>query len=225
MVESIDYSSYERATHVHDMGTPIPDDLKGRYATIIDGGTLEHVFNIVQAFDNCADLIKPGGQIIHILPANNYLGHGFWQMSPELFFSLYSEANGFRDTEVYLATFMDNRSWYRVKPPHDGQRVNALSSGEMYILVRTVKALDRSAKVEVQQSDYVYEWQRGGDDEDAAPAGASRRGLKDMLLDVPVVSDRLLVPIYNRLLRMAPSKRVSGHNPGLDAVSIKALTR
>jgi hypothetical protein len=221
-VESIDYSPYEHATYVHDMGVPLPESLKGQCDTVIDGGTLEHVFNIVQGFSNTSDLVRVGGQIIHILPANNHLGHGFWQMSPELFFSLYSEANGYAQTEVYLANFMNNRRWFKVKPPSDGQRVNAMSFSEMYVLVRTVKIAERAVAPDVQQSDYSHEWE-SSEVTEHVPAMVAKSGLKQKLMNLPFVSDHILLPIYYRLLRLSPSKHATGRNPGLDAVSINAL--
>ncbi len=66
------------------------------------------MFNIAQALENCVKLCKIGGQILQAVPANGECGHGFWQMSPELFFSLYSERNGFIETEVFIANLMEN---------------------------------------------------------------------------------------------------------------------
>ena len=92
-VESLDNSNYEGASHVHDMNQPLPTNLVRRFDTVFDGGCLEHIYNAPQALKNCSLLCKPGGQILHVLPANNLCGHGFWQFSPELFFSLYSKVN------------------------------------------------------------------------------------------------------------------------------------
>src|SRR4051812_46361592 len=44
-VDSIDFSDYERATIIHDMNQPVQDSLKRKYTAIVDGGTIEHVFN------------------------------------------------------------------------------------------------------------------------------------------------------------------------------------
>ena len=88
-VDSIDYSDYEGANIIHDMNEPL--ESTEEYDTVIDSGTLEHVFNINEAFKNITKLCKVGGQILHALPANNNCGHGFWQFSPELFFAMYSE--------------------------------------------------------------------------------------------------------------------------------------
>lgn len=48
-VDSIDNSSYEDATIVHNMNLPISDEYKGKYEYIYDGGTTEHIFNTPQA--------------------------------------------------------------------------------------------------------------------------------------------------------------------------------
>jgi len=92
---SIDASSYERASLVHDMNRPIPDELKGRFSVVIDGGTLEHVFNFPVAIQNCMDLLRVGGHFFAHTMANNFMGHGFYQFSPELFYRV-SHAPGRR---------------------------------------------------------------------------------------------------------------------------------
>jgi SAM-dependent methyltransferase len=161
IVDSIDYSNYEGATIIHDMNKPLPDRLKNQYDTVIDSGTLEHIYNIPQALENCSLLCKPGGQIIHILPANNLCGHGFWQISPELFFSLYSEKNGYSNTEVFLAYVNENKYFYKVIRPKDGERVNIQSCQSMYVLVRTVLKDRGFSHNNIQQSDYIYLWSGG----------------------------------------------------------------
>ena len=47
-VDSIDNSNYENATLIHDMNESLPSALQERYDTVIDVGTLEHVFDIGQ---------------------------------------------------------------------------------------------------------------------------------------------------------------------------------
>ena len=74
----------------------MPRELVGRYGTIVDGGTMEHVFDIRQGMKNTADMLRPGGRAVHISPANNYVNHGFVQLSPALYHDYYLE-NGFDD--------------------------------------------------------------------------------------------------------------------------------
>jgi len=125
VVDSYDYSDYEGATHIVDMNRPLVT--AEEYDTVVDCGTTEHIFNVSQALRNVSTLAARGAQIIHVLPANNFCGHGFWQFSPELFFSLYSEGNGFTETEVFLADLENNRAWFAVKQPTDGERALVIS--------------------------------------------------------------------------------------------------
>jgi hypothetical protein len=155
LVDSYDYSGYEGATHIVDMNKPIASGQK--YDTIIDCGCTEHVYNAPQALTNISLLCDSGGQIIHVLPANNFCGHGFWQFSPELFFSLYSTENGYRETDVFIADLANNTTWFEVSRPGNGRRAEVVSRSPLYVMCRTVKASDFS-HAGVQQSDYVTMW-------------------------------------------------------------------
>jgi hypothetical protein len=157
LVDSYDYSGYEGATHVVDLGRPIVPEQQ--YDTIIDCGTAEHVFDVPQVLRNLSSLCAPGGQIIHVLPANNFCGHGFWQFSPELFFSLYSDASGYSGTEVFLADLRDKDKWFEVEQPKNGRRAEVTSSGPLYVMCMTTK-LGELFPEDIQQSDYVHNWDR-----------------------------------------------------------------
>jgi SAM-dependent methyltransferase len=220
-VESIDKSAYEKATHIHDFNEPLPGDLYQKYDTVLDMGTLEHIYNAPQAFKNCSQLCKRGGQLLHVLPANNFCGHGLWQFSPELFFSLYCKSNGYIETEVFLADLANTAKWYRVKEPAAGERVNVSSSTPLYVLVRTVLSRTDFSHTEVQQLHYVHEWENR-----VTPvprtAGTSKR-FKEWLKRTPLVY-RSLAGAYNFYLR---SKRkaqtgLNERNPGIVVVDVKS---
>jgi hypothetical protein len=157
-VDSFDISRYENATHIVDMNKPL--SIEANYDTIIDAGCIEHVYNVTQALANISALCAQGGQILHILPANNFCGHGFWQFSPELFFSVYSEVNGYAETRVFLADLGNDRMWYEVREPRNGERAEIRSLGRLYVLARTRKKAQFS-HANVQQSDYVHCWAHG----------------------------------------------------------------
>lgn len=157
-VDSIDITDYEGATFTHDMNTQIPEDLAGIYDTVVDLGTLEHIFDIRQALENVSQLCKPEGQILHVLPSDNFSGHGFWQFSPELFFSLYSLENGYRNTEVFLADLSDSTVWYKVLPLENGQRGRLHTDSPTYVIARTVKFNQALHRPTVNQADYEMAW-------------------------------------------------------------------
>jgi hypothetical protein len=157
VTDSMDATNYEQATILHDLNKPFPEPAL-RYETVIDFGTLEHVFNVPEALKTIWSLCEEGGQILHLVPSNNFCGHGFWQFSPELFFSLYRRKNGFEQTEIFLARPSRCNTWYRVMPPFKGQRINIRTMGEVYVMVRTVMNHRPQGEVSVQQSDYVELW-------------------------------------------------------------------
>lgn len=59
-ITSIDASGYERASIVHDMNLPIGSELRRRFSVLIDGGTLEHIFNFPVAIRNCMEMLDNG---------------------------------------------------------------------------------------------------------------------------------------------------------------------
>jgi hypothetical protein len=94
----------ERATIVHDLNDPIPRELHGRFGTVIDSGTLEHIFDVRSAFRNVADLAQPGGRVIHLNPVNQHVNHGFWQISPTAHFDYY-RANNFEELHAHMVVY------------------------------------------------------------------------------------------------------------------------
>ena len=74
-VVSIDMSDYEGASIVHDMKVPLADrrpDLGGQLDLVIDGGTLEHVFNFPVAVANLMFLVRRGGYILSASPQSAF---------------------------------------------------------------------------------------------------------------------------------------------------------
>lgn len=105
LVESLDYSDYEGATHVIDLNQPtIPEALCGRYDVLLDSGTIEHVFHIPNVLANIYGLVKVGGRIIFIAPSSNHMDHGFYMFSPTFFYDYYL-ANGFKIEAIYVVRY------------------------------------------------------------------------------------------------------------------------
>lgn len=100
-VQSLDVSDYENADHVADLNFALPEGLEGRFGLVLDGGTLEHVFNVPQALENIKRLLKKDGRIIHLSPMGNWAEHGFFQFSPTLFHDYYV-TNGFDFNECLI---------------------------------------------------------------------------------------------------------------------------
>jgi SAM-dependent methyltransferase len=155
-MDSIDFSGYEGANILHDLNLPVKENLIEQFDSLIDFGTTEHVFNVPQVLDNCVKLVKKGGKIIHILPSNNFNGHGLYQFSPELFYSYYSESNGFH-TEIFLAETNELKYWMRLSKPSNGNRLEINRCSPLFIMVLAIKQHNIENK-SVQQSDYEFIW-------------------------------------------------------------------
>jgi hypothetical protein len=167
-VHSFDNSDYEGASHVHDMNEDIPDRFNQQYSVVCDGGSLEHIFNFPMALKNCMKMVQVGGHYLGITPANNFMGHGFYQFSPELFYSVFTPGNGF--ALVRLIAYEDNpkAEWYSVKNPASvNERVTLTNSRRVYLLV-IAKRIEKVVPLQSmpQQSDYIASWNSQNEDVD-----------------------------------------------------------
>ncbi len=160
-VHSFDYSDYEDSTHVHDFNKPIPERFFGGYTAIIEGGTLEHVFDFPTAITNCMRMLQTGGHYLGVSPTNNYMGHGFYQFSPELYFRVFSPENGFQLDRMMLHEGRNAEKWYTVPDPQDVKcRVGVANSTPTLLLILAKKLADGPIfSASPLQSDYVSTWQ------------------------------------------------------------------
>lgn len=158
--ESFDYSDFEQATHLHDFNEPIADQFKNRYTLVIDGGSLEHVFNFPVSISNCMQMVKANGHFISVTPANNNFGHGFYQFSPELFYRVLNSENGYNVKSMYYYDNKFSKNWMSVVDPDKlkkrGYLVN--STPTMLILLAQREAIVPLFKNSPQQSDYQVAW-------------------------------------------------------------------
>jgi SAM-dependent methyltransferase len=160
-VVSIDASAYERASLLHDMNTPLPEEFAGQFDLVFDGGTLEHIFNVPCALRNCMELVRPGGHLVLHAPTNNWSGHGFYQFSPELFFRAFSAENGYKVERMVAYEVYSNSPFYEVSDPAQVRsRVELARGGHRVLLLVLAKRLHVAEifKHAPQQSDYVAEW-------------------------------------------------------------------
>lgn len=159
-IQSMDAFEYEKAEIIHDLNKTIPKELKNKYTCIIDGGTTEHVFNYFQAIKNCMDMLKVGGHFISMVPTNNFNGHGLYQFSPELFYSLFTEENGFKIEDIFIVKFSaTNKTWRISKTPQEaGERLQYNTNTPTEIFVVAKKTGERKEELSVLQIDYAMDW-------------------------------------------------------------------
>lgn len=161
-VVSMDASGYENADIIHDLNKPIPAELEGAFDTVIDGGTLEHVFHLPNALTNVARMVKVGGRFLGISPANNWLGHGLYQFSPELMWR-FCKGFGFSVNRIDLYV---RGSYPKANPIPDpeeaGQRIT-INTPPQYVDLMTDAIKRKNLYPEyLYQSDYVAHWSAKG---------------------------------------------------------------
>jgi SAM-dependent methyltransferase len=72
-----------RAKYRYDLGRFVP--IFRRYDVISNFGTAEHVFDIANVFRTAHRLLRPGGILLNVLPAQGDVDHGFYNIHPVLF--------------------------------------------------------------------------------------------------------------------------------------------
>jgi hypothetical protein len=164
----MDYSDYQGANILHDLNYPIPETLEESFDVVIDGGTLEHIFNFPVAIENCMKMVRVGGSVFIFSMANNHCGHGFYQFSPELFFRIFDNNNGFETKSIALmrhpfpgAELSERQDCYKVIDPAILKRRNSLvSNSPLGIMVHAIKTKKiKIFRVYPFQSDYSNTWE------------------------------------------------------------------
>lgn len=103
-IDALDYSDYEGANIIFDLNQHKTQTLlpELKYDLVIDGGTLEHVYNVSNAVNNVNNFVNINGFIYHMLPCAGWVNHGFYSFSPTFFIDSYCSENGFELKECKL---------------------------------------------------------------------------------------------------------------------------
>jgi hypothetical protein len=213
-IDSMDRTAYEGATILHDLNVPIPHTLAGRYDLIVDGGSIEHVFNVPVALASYIRMLAVGGHYVCNTATNNYSGHGFYQLSAELFFAAFAPENGCTVRDAVLYEENGANVWYRLTPPdHAARRMTFQNCIPAHLLVLTRK--DRQVEPFAsapQQRMYDAAWNTAGAAE-ALAVGTRREQLLGRLAAAsPWLMWRVL-NTWNRLRRFRPDMFTRADEP------------
>jgi SAM-dependent methyltransferase len=116
----LDATDYEGADIIFDLNRKMqllggadvkdgPRSALGEVDVVLNGGTLEHVFNVPVVLENIFKMLKIGGRVIHVAPCSNHIDHGFYMFSPT-FFSDYLVANKFELNEFKIVKYYPDTS-------------------------------------------------------------------------------------------------------------------
>lgn len=122
----LDQSAYENADIVFDLCTPQPPaELENSFDFIVEGSTLDNVFDPAAALRNLARLARVGGRLFHLDRASRR--HNVYVAFALSWFYDYYCINAFDDCQVYLAQWDDDQissrwDFYHFRPlrEHDG---------------------------------------------------------------------------------------------------------
>jgi SAM-dependent methyltransferase len=159
-IRSFDSSGYEGATDVHDFNAELDPEHHRQFDLVLDSGSLQHIFFATTALQNCMKMVRVGGHLIVMSPANNRIGHGFYQFSPEFYFRSLTEENGF---EICRASVFEGHAdpvWYDVVDPATiGGGTEAATRRPTTLAVVARKAADVPPFIRPpQQTLYVEAW-------------------------------------------------------------------
>ena len=83
-----------------DLNEQIAPTLVNQYEIVLDGGTMEHCFNVPQVLKNILSMTKVGGFIIHVNPLNMF-NHGFYSFSPTFYHDFYKQSGNRLAAAIY----------------------------------------------------------------------------------------------------------------------------
>jgi SAM-dependent methyltransferase len=113
---AIDFHGTEKALRL-DLNDPI--DLQRQFDLILDLGTLEHVFNVAQAFRTIHDHTRPGGLMMHGLPFAGWVDHGFYNFNPTFYWDL-AAANAY---QISLIAYSEISPEYKLVQLHSRDQI------------------------------------------------------------------------------------------------------
>jgi hypothetical protein len=103
-VKALDHSDYEGAEVIHNLTKPLPPNLEGCADFIIDGSTLDNVFDPAMVIQNFGAMLKPGGRLITTNMMSNH--YEPYAILPPLWYLDYFVANSFTDCKVYIVVYV-----------------------------------------------------------------------------------------------------------------------
>lgn len=210
-VDSIDIDEYESASRIFDLNKPVPKEFYQQYDSIIDCGTTQHIFNAPQALLNYTKMLKLGGMIIHCLPANNYMNFGFWQFSPNLFHSYYSNKRGYYNTEIFLSVENENK-FYKI---NDFNTAIIYCGKSTTLLVKTKyfgESLESKSE-NIQQKIYQNIW-ADPKNENKITKKKGTNYLKNYLIMIPGVN--FIKYILSSFIKYTPKSKIPVEKISLD---------
>jgi hypothetical protein len=106
------------------------------------------------------EMVQKGGHFLGIAPANNFMGLGFYQFSPELYSSIFARKNGFMIDRITLFEESLRGKWYEIiNPEKVWKHSEIISKHKTYTFVQARKIDTVLIFSSIpQQSHYLLLW-------------------------------------------------------------------
>ena len=162
-IDSVDFSTYEGANIILDLNEPLPQEHHGRWSAVYDGGTLEHVFNFPQSVRNAMSMPEPGGHLLLGTITDGWCNHGFYQFSPTLFFSLFTEENGYELLDMTISLKDNEKDAIFLRMLRDpGPGMGTFSVGRVSLLICAKRIGGVPEHLKLQQRFFEAAWEGAG---------------------------------------------------------------
>ncbi|MXQ08208.1 class I SAM-dependent methyltransferase [Alphaproteobacteria bacterium GH1-50] len=166
-VDSLDFSPFEGASIIQDLSGDLNPDLHGRFNTIYDGGTIEHIFELPTAYRNVDRMLKEGGVFIGHSPCNNWINHSFYQINPEMVYGFWEKAMGYKILHMILQPLLPNfsdRVVTSTNPNETGVRPRLSgklpNNSPIMLCFAVQKPFGVQGSQRAYQTDYMEKWER-----------------------------------------------------------------
>jgi hypothetical protein len=168
--KAIDISDFEGAEIILDLNKEIPDELAGTCDLLVDGSTLDNLFDPVNALHNTLKLLGPEGRVCLSIQGNystHFTGIPYLIITPIWIYDFFV-ANRFADCQVYCTIWTENgQSTYTLNHEHATRRwgrglVKPVIS-EFHMQISVFARRDRNSTFDTMPNQHVYrsetEWQ------------------------------------------------------------------
>jgi hypothetical protein len=134
----LDHSAYEGAALLIDLNYPVASHMEANFDFIIDGGTLDNVFNPPQALMNISRMLRPSGRLLTYNMYSNHLTP--YSMLPHQWYLDYFAVNQFAYAQVYFCVheFTGDKAYYQVNL---GKRASSRATIGNFPLVEATAAV------------------------------------------------------------------------------------
>ena len=160
---NLDSSNHENANLIHDLNESISEKYINKFDCVIDSGSIEHIFNIPKVLENYSKMLKKNGSLFIMTNANNSCGHGFYQFSPDFFYSIFNETNGFKINKLVIESYnsFGNRrlfnKYYELKYPEKlKERIILKGKDQLDVMCHITKINDHFSFKKITQTNYLF---------------------------------------------------------------------